>query len=116
MKAAGKVAGVAYTNFDTATLEKIRDAGAELSAHQIQYSLLDRRPEGRMAELCRATGMKLLPYGVVAGGFLSDAYLGVPAESVVLDTSSKRKYAAVVRQAGGWDWLQALLRELRKNK
>lgn len=28
-----------------------------------------------MNDFCAATGMKLLPYGVVAGGFLGDAYL-----------------------------------------
>lgn len=46
-----------------------------MAANQIQYSLLDRRPELRMNDFCAATGMRLLPYGVVAGGFLSDAYI-----------------------------------------
>lgn len=43
---------------------------------QVQYSLLDRRPENGMADFCAAHGMQLLPYGVVAGGLLSDRYLG----------------------------------------
>lgn len=46
-----------------------------MAANQIQYSLLDRRPELRMNDFCAKTGMRLLPYGVVAGGFLSDAYI-----------------------------------------
>ncbi len=46
---------------------------------QLQYSLLDRRPENGMAQYCAARGIALLPYGVLAGGFLSDKYLGVPA-------------------------------------
>lgn len=44
---------------------------------QVQYSLLDRRPENGMAEFCAREGIKLLPYGVLAGGFLTDKYLGV---------------------------------------
>lgn len=114
MKEKGKIGGVAYTNFDTDRLMQMADAGAEMSAHQIQYSLLDRRPELRMNEFCRATGMKLLPYGVVAGGFLSDAFLGVPVDSVVLDTSSKRKYSSTIVKAGGWNWFQELLKTLRE--
>ncbi len=43
---------------------------------KVQYSLLDRRPENGMADFCAANGMQLLPYGVVAGGLLSDRYLG----------------------------------------
>lgn len=32
-----------------------------------------------MAQYCAARGIALLPYGVLAGGFLSEKYLGVPA-------------------------------------
>jgi hypothetical protein len=39
---------------------------------QVQYSLLDRRPENEMAAYCLQRGVQLLPYGVVAGGLLSD--------------------------------------------
>ena len=46
---------------------------------QVQYSLLDRRPENGMSAYCSANGISLLPYGTVAGGLLSDQYLSVPA-------------------------------------
>ena len=46
---------------------------------QVQYSLLDRRPENFMVPYCQEQGIKLLPYGTVAGGFLSERYLGLPA-------------------------------------
>lgn len=39
---------------------------------QVQYSLLDRRPENEMVSYCLDKGIGLLPYGVVAGGLLSD--------------------------------------------
>ena len=45
---------------------------------QVQYSLLDRRAENYMIPYCKDQSIKLLPYGTVAGGFLSERYLGVP--------------------------------------
>lgn len=48
---------------------------------QVQYSLLDRRPENGMAAFCAEKDIKLLPYGTVAGGFLTERYLGAkPSE------------------------------------
>ena len=46
---------------------------------QVQYSLLDRRPENAMADFCAQHGISLLPYGTTAGGLLSDRYLGLRA-------------------------------------
>lgn len=43
---------------------------------QVQYSLLDRRPENFMSAYCGAHDIRLLPYGVVAGGFLSNRWAG----------------------------------------
>lgn len=63
-----------------------------------------------MAAFAAAHNMGLLPYGVVAGGFLSDKYLGVAARDVDVNTYSKGKYASVLGQAGGWAWLQQLLK------
>ena len=39
----------------------------------MQYSLLDRRPENGMTAYCAEAGVKLLPYGVVAGAHRADA-------------------------------------------
>jgi aryl-alcohol dehydrogenase-like predicted oxidoreductase len=47
---------------------------------QVQYSLLDRRPENGMTEFCDSANVKLLPFGTVAGGFLSEKYVGFPPE------------------------------------
>jgi aryl-alcohol dehydrogenase-like predicted oxidoreductase len=113
---AGRVGAVAYTNFSTDQLETIRAAGVEVAAHQIQFSLLDRRPVRQQLAWCAESGCKLLPYGVLAGGLLSDRYLNAPLESVRLDTSSKQKYSSVLNRAagpGGWDWFQRLLKTLR---
>ena len=113
LKHAGKIDAVSLTNFDTKRMREMVDAGAEISTNQIQYSLLDRRPEKVMVDYCRQTGVGLLPYGVVAGGLLSDKYLDARAEDVVTNTSSLRKYASVIGQVGGYQWYQSLLRTLR---
>ena len=113
LKRAGKIGAVSLTNFDTKRVKEMVDAGAEISTNQIQYSLLDRRPEKVMVDYCRQTGVGLLPYGVVAGGLLSDKYLDARAEDVVTNTSSLRKYASVIGQVGGYQWYQSLLRTLR---
>jgi aryl-alcohol dehydrogenase-like predicted oxidoreductase len=46
---------------------------------QVQYSLLDTRPENKMVEFCKANDITLLPFGTVAGGFMAERYLGVPS-------------------------------------
>ena len=112
-KHAGAIGAVGLTNFDTKRMAEMIDAGAEISSNQIQFSLLDRRPEKTMVEYCEKNGVGLLPYGVVAGGLLSDKFLALPGEDVTLDTSSKRKYASVLGYAGGYTWFQSLLSELR---
>jgi aryl-alcohol dehydrogenase-like predicted oxidoreductase len=113
LKHKGLIGAVSLTNFDTKRMKEMVDAGAEISSNQIQYSLLDRRPENIMVKYCKENGIGLTPYGVVAGGLLSDRYLNAPPEDVVMNTSSLRKYASVVGQVGGYKWYQSLLQTLR---
>ncbi|GLC40730.1 hypothetical protein PLESTM_001106100 [Pleodorina starrii] len=108
----GLVRHVGVTNFDVPRMEAMTRAGVTIASNQLQYSLLDRRPENGMTQFCAANGIALLPYGVLAGGFLSDKYLGVPVNKVNVDTSSKGKYARVIMAVGGWDWFQSLLQVL----
>ena len=112
LKAKGLIGSVALTNFNTKKMEEMINKGAEISSNQIQYSLLDRRPDLKMNEFCKASGVKLLPYGVLAGGFLSSKFLETDVKDVVLDTGSKRKYSSVIRNFGGWGNLQKLLKVL----
>ena len=67
----------------------------------MQYSILDTRPENGMVAFCAPRGIQLLPYGAVAGGFLTDRYLGLQARDVVLDTYSKSKYACEYGRTSG---------------
>ena len=109
---AGLFGHVGLTNFDTERVRAFVDAGVKPEVHQVQYSLLDRRVENGMSEYCQSQGISLLPYGVVAGGFLSEKYLGVDPQDVRQDTYSKDKYASIIRQSGGWSWFQSLLAQL----
>ena len=78
LRKAGKISRVGVTNFDTDHLAELCDAGVTVSAHQLQYSVLDNRPSDRMVDFCESRGIALLCYGTVAGGFLSDRWLGQP--------------------------------------
>ena len=96
------------TNFDTAHVAALLAAGIDLATMQVQFSLLDDRPLRGLATL----GPKLLCYGTVAGGFLSDRWLGQPEPAGPLANRSLTKYKLIIDDAGGWDWFQALLRTL----
>lgn len=104
---AGKIRLLGVTNFNTGQLRKIVDSGANIATIQTQYSLLDRRPERRMTDLSRETGVRLLPYGVLAGGFLTDQYHARPSPDKM--NRSLQKYRLIIDEAGGWRALQALL-------
>ena len=110
----GKIHRVALTNFDTERLREIADHGIRVVSNQVQYSLIDRRPEVQMAQVCEEQRVWLLPYGVLCGGLLSDRYLGQPEpRSADLNTASLRKYKQMVDAWGGWQLFQRLLAELK---
>jgi len=109
---AGKIRLLGTTNFDTGHVRQLLLEGIPVVSLQGQYSLLDRRPEKYMAELSRETGVALLPYGVLAGGFLSEKYLGVQAPDV--SNRSLTKYRLIIEEAGGWDSYQDLLQVISR--
>ena len=105
----GLIRLVGGTNFDTPQTAAIRDAGVPLASMQVQYSLLDRRPERSLVAL----GVPLLCYGTLAGGFFSERWLGAPRPGAELSNRSLIKYLLVIEDFGGWDAFQALLRALK---
>jgi aryl-alcohol dehydrogenase-like predicted oxidoreductase len=76
---------------------------------QTQYSLLDTRPEKALIALCAERGMKLLCYGTIAGGFLSERWLGAPEPQEPFANRSLVKYKLIIDDFGGWDLFQELL-------
>ena len=111
----GKIRHLALTNFDTERVRIIADHGIGIVSNQVQYSLVDRRPEKRMAGFCRDNGISLLTYGTLLGGLLSEKYLGrsEPARSE-LGTASLRKYKNMIDAWGGWPLFQQLLAVLKQ--
>lgn len=111
---AGKIDRLSLTNFNTELTREILEAGIPLATTQVQYSLLDPRPEGALATLCADHDMHLLCYGTLAGGFLTDRWLGAsdPAGEGVLENRSLTKYRLMIEEAGGWNRFQVLLETL----
>ena len=113
MRREGKVAHIGGTNFDTARTLEIIGAGVPLVSMQVQYSLMDARPERLLAKAAQAHDMWILAYGSVAGGFLGDRWLGQPEPVGELENRSLTKYKLIIDDFGGWELFQALLRCLR---
>jgi aryl-alcohol dehydrogenase-like predicted oxidoreductase len=114
LRRAGKIAHLAVTNFDTARLRELLDAGVPVLAHQVQYSLLDQRPKSSMVGLCQEHGIALLCYGTVAGGFLSERWLGRPEPDSPFANRSLTKYKLIIDDFGGWALFQELLAVLAR--
>ena len=114
LRRAGKVGLIGGTNFNTAHVREILAADIPLASMQVQYSVLDRRPENGFAALCRAHDVALLCYGTVAGGFLSDRWLGAPEPAAPLANRSLVKYKLIIEDFGGWALFQELLAALRR--
>ena len=112
MRREGKIRLVGTTNFDTKRLKEIVDAGVGVASNQLQYSVIDRRPEGGMVVFAKAHRVALLCYGTVAGGFLSARWLGAPDPAAPLANRSLVKYRLILDEFGSWDLFQALLQAL----
>jgi aryl-alcohol dehydrogenase-like predicted oxidoreductase len=110
----GKIANIGVTNFDVPRLTEILDAGVPVVTLQTQYSVLDARPDNGMIDLCRDRGIVLLCYGTVAGGFLSERWLGRPDPGSELANRSLIKYKLIIDDFGGWEFFQELLCALAK--
>ena len=110
LRRAGKIRALGLTNFDSERLSEILDSGAPILTNQVQYSLIDQRPDERMARLCAERGVRLLAYGSVAGGLLAERWLGQPEPTRQrLETASQQKYKQMIDAWGGWALFQELL-------
>ncbi|KDO51327.1 hypothetical protein CISIN_1g014906mg [Citrus sinensis] len=118
LKEEGKIKTVALTNFDTERLRIILENGIPVVSNQVQHSVVDMRPQQKMAELCQLTGVKLITYGTVMGGLLSEKFLdtnlSIPFAGPPLNTPSLQKYKRMVDAWGGWSQFQVLLQTLKR--
>jgi aryl-alcohol dehydrogenase-like predicted oxidoreductase len=111
----GKVRHIGLTNFDSERMQIMKEAGLRIVSNQVQYSIVDSRPEVKMTRFCTDNDSSLLAYGTICGGLLSEKYLGKPEPSSSdLDTHSLRKYKRMVEAWGGWGLFQDLLSALKQ--
>ena len=80
----------------------------------MQYSLIDRRPENGLIDWASKNGIQLLCYGTLAGGFLTEAWLGQPDPGFAFENRSLVKYRLIIDEFGPWDRFQALLEGLKQ--
>ena len=106
----GLCAHLGTTNFDTDHLNVLVSHGIPVLTNQVSFSLLDRRAAGTMSRFCLASGVRLLAYGTLAGGLLSERWLGVPEPGAdAIADWSKSKYKRFVDAIGGWPAFQGIL-------
>jgi aryl-alcohol dehydrogenase-like predicted oxidoreductase len=106
----GKIRHVGLTNFDTERLDIMVENGFKLISNQVQYSIIDQRPKVKMTPFCQKHGIKLLAYGTLLGGFLSENYKEKPEPTrSQLYTASLQKYKNMIDAWGGWTLFQELL-------
>jgi aryl-alcohol dehydrogenase-like predicted oxidoreductase len=113
LKKEGLIQEIGVTNFDTIRLKELVEAGVPVVSNQVQFSLLDQRPErSGMRAYCAAKGIQIIAFGTVGAGLLSERFLGAsPPVGPALDGGgvSLRMYLGTAQRAGGWAHLQKLL-------
>ena len=109
----GLIKNIGVTNFDTSHLRIAISSGIPIVSNQICYSLLDRRASFEMSELCKEFNIKLFAFGTLAGGFLSNRWLGKKEPKIDNHLNwSQMKYKRFIDITGGWDKFQKLLEQL----
>lgn len=115
LKKEGRIRHLGVTNFDAAHLRVAVASGIPIISNQVCHSLIDQRANGKMKAVCDEYGVKLLAFGTLAGGFLTDKWLGkVEPTQDELKTWSEMKYKRFIDAAGGWEPYQNLLTAVRK--
>ncbi len=113
LKDEGKIKHIGLTNFDTERMQVMIDSGYTIASNQVQYSIIDQRPQVEMEKFCKKHNIKLLTYGTLGGGLLSEKFLDVPEPSRIdLDTYSLQKYHNMISAWGGWSLFKKLLKVL----
>jgi len=113
LRAEGKIRHLGVTNWDSGEIAPFLDAGYEIVSNQVQYSVLDRRPAAGLAGWAAERDMSLLCYGTLAGGFLTEGWLGAADPGFSFENRSLVKYRLIIDEFGPWDLFQDLLAVLK---
>lgn len=111
----GLIRHLGVTNFDAAHLRIALASGIPIVSNQVCHSLIDQRANGNMIDVCKTYNSKLLAFGTLAGGFLTDRWLGRSEPAMDdLSTWSEMKYKRFIDAAGGWEPYQNLLQVVKQ--
>ncbi|WP_300035205.1 aldo/keto reductase [uncultured Roseobacter sp.] len=113
LQAAGKIGNLGINNWDRGQIAPFVEAGFDIAAAQVQYSVLDRRPAGSLSDWATDQNIQLVCYGTLAGGFLTENWLGRPDPGFLFENRSLVKYRLIIDEFGPWDVFQELLRALK---
>ena len=114
MREEGYIKQLGLTNTDAAHLKLALDSGIPIVSNQISFSLLDRRAQKYMTSVCSMYGVKILAFGTLAGGFLSERWLDKEEPKLdALATWSQMKYKRYIDEIGGWKSFQQSLQKLK---
>ena len=110
LKRQGLIRHLGLTNVDAIHLQMVLASGIDVVSNQVSFSLIDQRAARALAPLCVERGVHLLAYGTVAGGWLTERWLGQPEPDWErTGTWSQMKYGRFIRAAGGWAAFQHAL-------
>ncbi len=110
----GKIANLGVNNWDSPEIGRFVEAGFDIATAQVQYSVLDRRPAHGLADWAQARDISFLCYGTLAGGFLTEKWLGAPDPGFKFENRSLVKYRLIIDEFGPWEWFQTLLQTLQQ--
>ena len=114
LKKEGLIKHLGVTNFDAAHLRIACASGIPIVSNQVCHSVIDQRASQQMKNVCETYNVKLLAFGTLAGGFLTDKWLGKPEpREDEIKTWSQMKYKRFIDAAGGWIPFQNLLETLK---
>ena len=109
----GKIKNLGITNWDVEGISLFVENGFDIISAQVQYSILDRRPENGLSAWAAKNDMQLLCYGSLAGGFLTRKWLGREDPGYCFENRSLIKYRLIVDEFGTWELFQKLLQTLQ---
>ena len=113
LKDKGKIRNLGTTNWDVADMAPFVRDGFDVVSAQIQYPILDRRPAGNLTTWAKKNSVQFLCYGTLAGGFLTEKWLGEPDPGFGFENRSLIKYRLIIDEFGSWDQFQSLLKTLK---
>jgi aryl-alcohol dehydrogenase-like predicted oxidoreductase len=110
----GKIKNLGVTNWEWFDIQPFIDSGMNIVSAQVQYSILDQRPSLEMAPWAQKNKVSLLCYGTLAGGFISESWLGKKDPGFQFSNRSLIKYRLIIDEFGPWDQFQDLLQTMKR--